>query len=876
MAWAEEAEGRKWEMGGWTEPGGLGRREATMSRGVRATPAWNLDGKTVGQNLVEQVERMRLEAGLRLRPEQRSALGQFMTPPHVARLMASMFEVERSAVRLLDAGAGVGSLTAAWVAEICGRRKRPTKVSVTAFEVDPLLASYLRRTLKLCGEACAQVGIELSGTVEERDFIEAGVERVRGDLFTPPEPAFDCAILNPPYKKIGTGSRTRELLESIQAGSSNLYTGFLTLSVRLLGEGGELVAITPRSFCNGTYFKPFRQEFLRAMALRGLHVFEARDRAFSEDEVLQENLIVHAIKSRGRAERVLLSSSSGADTEDMSQREVGYAQVVHPGDGEQFIRFALDGVADQVTRRMGSLRCTLGEVGLTVSTGRVVDFRVRELLREEPGEGTHPLIYPGHLSEGYVRWPRKPFRKPNALKASEADEALVVPSAMYVLVKRFSSKEEKRRVVAAVFDPKRVPGERVGFENHLNYYHERGGGLSERVAKGLAVFLNSTLVDASFRQWSGHTQVNAGDLRSMRYPSREQLEELGARVGEAFPGQEEVDALMNQVLFKTGEEGATEMDPIRVKARVNQVVDILRELGMPREQLNERSALVLLALLDMKPGTPWRKASAPLRGITPMMDFFREHYGKEYAPNTRETVRRQTVHQFLDAGFIVANLDLPTRPTNSPKAVYQIEAKALELLRSYGTAAWPKKLEKYLKVAGSLSERYAREREMRLLPLRLDGGRTVALSPGGQNELVREIIEKFCPRFTPGGRPLYIGDTEHKWAYFDEEALSELGVRIESHGKMPDVVVYHEEKNWLVLIEAVTSHGPVNAKRHGELKKLFGGANAGLVFVTAFMTRQVMVKYLGELSWETEVWVAQSPSHMIHFDGERFLGPYPD
>jgi type II restriction enzyme len=314
----------------------------------------------------------------------------------------------------------------------------------------------------------------------------------------------------------------------------------------------------------------------------------------------------------------------------------------------------------------------------------------------------------------------------------------------------------------------------------------------------------------------------------------------------------------------------------QAEKKIKEALAILNDLGLPMQQQNERSALTLLSLLGLKPSNKWEDASDPLMGITPMMDFFQEHYGKRYAPNTRETVRRQTVHQFLQAALIVANPDKPSRPTNSPKAVYQIEPAVLKLLRGFGKPGWKNKLSSYLRTVDTLKKLYAREREMRRLPVKVSTGQEIRLSPGGQNVLVKKIIEDFCPLFTPGSHVIYVGDTKMKWAYFDSDGLSRLGVNIEEHGKMPDIVVYYAEKNWLILIEAVTSHGPVNAKRRQELKVLFSGSTAGLVFVTAFLDRKAMVKYLNDISWETEVWIAGSPTHLIHFNGERFLGPYQD
>ena len=301
---------------------------------------------------------------------------------------------------------------------------------------------------------------------------------------------------------------------------------------------------------------------------------------------------------------------------------------------------------------------------------------------------------------------------------------------------------------------------------------------------------------------------------------------------------------------------------------------IIISLGLPRAQQNERSALSLLALLNLTPDKPWAKAVNPLVGITPIMDWAREHYGKEYAPNTRETFRRQTMHQFCDAGLALYNPDKPDRPVNSPKAVYQVEPAALTLLRSFGTPAWHDNLAAYLAVRQTLVAQYAKEREQNRIAVEIVPGKEITLSPGEHSELIRAIIADFAPRFAPGSVLVYAGDTGDKWGYFDAALLAGLGVEVDSHGKMPDVVLHFVEKNWLLLVESVTSHGPVDGKRHAELAKLFAGSTAGLVYVTAFPNRAIMGRYLGEIAWETEVWVADAPSHLIHFNGVRFLGPY--
>ncbi len=827
------------------------------------------------ETLVERVDLFRLDASRSLDPKRQGEMGQFMTPAPVATLMASMFKAQRGSVRLLDAGAGVGSLSAAWVAEMCARKERPDEISVTTYELDPLLVERLRSTLDTCHLHCEHADVRFRSELLQEDFIEAGVTALRGGLFAAPPEPFDCAILNPPYRKINSDSRTRRLLALLGAETTNLYTAFITLVVGLLKPEGELVAITPRSFCNGPYFRPFRTRLLETMALLRIHSFEARNRAFSEDEVLQENVIVHAKKTPARQGSVVVSSSLGPGDECPTWREVDFAEIVRPDDPDRFIHIPVDTLSQAVSARMEQFQTPLHQLGIEVSTGRVVDFRASDFLRAQPGPNSVPLIYPGHITKGYVQWPKNGGKKPNALAIAPATEELVVPQGFYVLVKRFTSKEERRRIVAAVYDPSRLPQSDVAFENHLNYFHAHGRPLSPKLAKGLAAFLNSSLVDSYFRDWSGHTQVNASDLRRLRYPSQQQLERLGTKITHAFPDQDELDHRLEEDFLDMP--SLKKMpDPIRAKKRIQQALSILKDLGLPRQQQNERSALTLLALLDLKPRTTWPRAGRPLCGITEMMGFFSKHYGKLYAPNTRETVRRQTVHQFVQAGLALLNPDEPTRPTNSQDTVYQIETRAHKLLKSYGTKTWDRALRTYLTSVDTLTRRYALEREMDRIPLALAPGKTITLSPGGQNTLVKQIIEEFCTRFTPGAKPIYVGDTAQKWAYFDNRALKALGVRIEAHGKMPDVVVHHKSKGWLVLVEAVTSHGPVNPKRHHELKQLFEGSKAGPVFVTAFQTRRDLTRYLGDIAWETEVWVAETPTHLIHFNGERFLGPFED
>ena len=307
---------------------------------------------------------------------------------------------------------------------------------------------------------------------------------------------------------------------------------------------------------------------------------------------------------------------------------------------------------------------------------------------------------------------------------------------------------------------------------------------------------------------------------------------------------------------------------------ISEATDVLRALELGRGQLNERSALTLLALLDLTPEKRWADATNPIIGIRAILDFCRNQYERPYAENTRETFRRQTIHQFEQAGIVARNPDDPKRPINSPHNVYQVTGELLELVREFGTPNWDQCLDVFKAKQEGLRVRAAHQRALNRIPITTTTGETLSLSAGGQNVLIKEVIEEFCPRFAPNGKLLYVGDADKKWAFFDADTLTGLGVGVDAHGKMPDVVVHFAAKNWLLLVEAVTSHGPVDAKRHQELRALFADSTAGLVFVTTFLTRAAMKKYLTEIAWETEVWVAEAPDHLIHFNGERFLGPY--
>jgi adenine-specific DNA-methyltransferase len=306
-----------------------------------------------------------------------------------------------------------------------------------------------------------------------------------------------------------------------------------------------------------------------------------------------------------------------------------------------------------------------------------------------------------------------------------------------------------------------------------------------------------------------------------------------------------------------------------------EALEIITSLGLPRPQQNERSCLTLLALAALKERQPWSKTKRPLLRIWDVMGWMREHYGKDYAANSRETIRRQTIHQFEQARLVDRNPDDPTRPTNSGETVYQLTAEAAAVFRTFGKPGFSAACEKFIKQHGSLSAAYERARDLVQVPVTLPDGSEVQLSPGLHNELQRLIVEKFASRFAHGAVVLYLGDAAEKRLIIAREMLRSLNIPEMNHDKLPDVVFYHKNRNWLFLIEAVTSHGPVSAKRHAELEAVFRNCPAGRVYVTAFLDFSAFKKFASDIVWESEVWIAEFPDHMIHFNGAKFLGPYP-
>ncbi|MBM4284030.1 MAG: SAM-dependent methyltransferase [Deltaproteobacteria bacterium] len=491
-------------------------------------------------HLLEQAETVRKKVGQQISQKRKSELGQFMTPATVARFMASLFSPSTlKTVFLLDAGAGMGALSGAALDRFA-EGFAFQHVQVVAYEIDPKLRELLAETLAKY-QGCFDIDI----SIRRGDFIEEAVNLIfQGEL------RFTHAILNPPYRKIHSASRHRFLLRRVGIETVNLYSAFVALTIRLMHPGGQIVAIIPRSFCNGPYYRPFRELILAETAIKYIHLFAARNRAFRDDDVLQENIIIFLERDAPQGS-VTVSTSTDDSFTDMETNVYPFDRIVFPDDPESFIHVPTSPERNHL-ETSPAIRFSLAEIGLEVSTGPVVDFRLKFHLRQMPERGTVPLLYPAHFSGQAIDWPKPGAKKPNAILKNAETEKWLYPNGYYVVVRRFSSKEEKRRVVASVVFPDAFNGSSMlGFENHLNVFHSGKQGIPENLARGLTLFLNSTAVDEQFRLFSGHTQVNATDLRLLKYPSREILTRLGVWAkGQGELNQQEIDKKIESLAWK--------------------------------------------------------------------------------------------------------------------------------------------------------------------------------------------------------------------------------------------------------------------------------------------------------------------------------------
>lgn len=498
---------------------------------------------------IELLDQKRIELNKYL--ENKAELGQYLTPVSIARFMASFFDKDKlNNSKILDAGAGIGVLTASLLERAIKEHELPIECECTLIEVDDILGNRIKDTLALFKN-----DIKLKENIISTDFIHWASELIdnQSNIFQEELPLYSIAILNPPYKKIRSNSAHRKALSMVGIETVNLYSAFVALAINMLQNNGQLVAIIPRSFCNGAYYRPFRELILNEAAIKQIHLFKSRNKAFKDDEVLQENIIIFLEKNALQGD-VKISDSTDDSLNDYSEELYPFEKIVEPNDDEKFFR--IPSFENESSLKIPeAIRYKLDDLGVNVSTGPVVSFRTKDNLKMIPEENTVPLLYPTHITNEGVEWVKLNHKKPNAILRNLDTEKWLYPMGYYLILRRRSAKEEKKRIISAVIEPDMFDGaEVIGIENGLNIIHSNKRGLTKNLALGLDIYLKSTFADNYFRSFNGSTQVNATDLRTMLFPSRETLIELGKwRVQLNYiPSQEEIDDKLGEILSHEG------------------------------------------------------------------------------------------------------------------------------------------------------------------------------------------------------------------------------------------------------------------------------------------------------------------------------------
>ncbi|MBU1200727.1 Eco57I restriction-modification methylase domain-containing protein [Patescibacteria group bacterium] len=486
-----------------------------------------------------------------------SSLGQYFTPQVIAELIAKNFsEFNCSQVlKILDPGAGAGILSNMLCERISTWKHKPNRIELIAYEIDKTLIPVLRKSFSYLKDWLENKNISLIFSIHDSDFVlENGDilnQTLQQSLFGKKNfEEFDLIIANPPYFKISKSDPRAKATSSVIHGQPNIYALFMAIAASLLKENGQLGFITPRSYASGLYFKKFRQNFFNQITPVSIHIFESRDKAFNKDGVLQENVILHGKKDSTidrQNHKVKISSCDGlSDINNVNMIEIPLAEIIAP-ENDYILHIPTKITQREIVKIVKSWKHNLHSLGLDVSTGPIVPFRVSDILGEYPSEQSAPLLWLHNVTTMHVSWPIK-SRKPQYVKISQSAEKFLVPNVNYVLVRRFSAKEEKKRLVAAPLLSKILKSKFVGIENHINYIYRKIGELSETEALGLAAILNSSLLDSYFRIFNGNTQVSATELRNLPLPTLRVIERVGSFVKSNDLNQQETEEKVSNLI----------------------------------------------------------------------------------------------------------------------------------------------------------------------------------------------------------------------------------------------------------------------------------------------------------------------------------------
>jgi len=505
----------------------------TVANGVLQIPK-----RTVSESILEYAARVAGAYAKAVDSETRKKKGQFFSPRQISVFMAGLFDIRQADIHLLDPGGGTGILTAAFCERIL-RENVVKNLSIDMYENDPAILPFLEATLEACQTALKRRGCKVQIRILNRDFILSNqgffsetdmfLNHGQADIF------YDFIISNPPYYKLNKNSLHSRTMQQLISGQPNIYMFFIALAARLLKPGGEMVFITPRSFCSGSYYKRFREWFLNTVNLTHIHLFESRKAVFHNDDILQENIIFKALKTarKDHTGTITVTTSANGDFENLSRLKVAHEKIVRR-DCESYIRIPATPGDIEVFDIVDQWPKTFQELGFQISTGPVVTFRATDFLLADISRDSRaiPLLWMHNLKGLDVVWPLAKNGKPKAFLNVEASAKWVLPVKNYVLLRRFTSKEQKRRLYASILFADGFPFPSVGIENHVNYIHKPGGTLSVDECFGIAAILNSTLVDNYFRTVNGNTQVNASDIRNLPFPDINAVVEIGGKVQE--------------------------------------------------------------------------------------------------------------------------------------------------------------------------------------------------------------------------------------------------------------------------------------------------------------------------------------------------------
>lgn len=492
----------------------------------------------------------------------RKLKGQIFTPYQVAQYMANFVNISKREFSLLDPGAGTGILLAAVCQRFTSEMKEASNIFIKAYENDSTLLPYLHATLNACQQSLKKYGHNLKFEIVTKDFIveNSCYINVSGQIDKlQKKPLFDAVIANPPYFKLNKNSPQSLAMIEFVSGQPNIYALFMALSLNLIKNDGDFVFIIPRSFCSGLYYKKIRSWFVQNTCIKWIHNFESRKKVFDSDEILQENIILHAEKVEKKVcEPIKTSICFDKNFHDYRSIEIPYNNLIFNKNDEFFIRIPTSESELKIIQLIDSWESTFTDIGLKISTGPVVDFRTKEnLMFEYDKKELVPLLWMHNLTDIGVNWPQNKNGKENAILVNEKTNKLLLPVDNYVLLKRFTSKEQKRRIYATPFfkrDFKKYPF--IGFENHLNYIHCTKRGLSEEEILGLTILLNTKLIDIYFRTLNGNTQVNATEIRTLPLPNMSIIKKLGERyISLKLKGTTELDSMLSSLIEMNSIEG---------------------------------------------------------------------------------------------------------------------------------------------------------------------------------------------------------------------------------------------------------------------------------------------------------------------------------